>query len=25
VLTTIVLALELGVRWVTRGSARVAR
>ncbi|MGH7915141.1 MAG: phosphate ABC transporter permease PstA [Candidatus Binataceae bacterium] len=25
VLTTIVLALELGVRWVTRGSARVVR
>jgi phosphate transport system permease protein len=25
VLTTIVLAMELGVRWVTRGSARVAR
>jgi phosphate transport system permease protein len=25
VLTTIVLALELGVRWMTRGSARVAR
>jgi phosphate transport system permease protein len=25
VLTAIVLALELGVRWVTRGSARVAR
>ncbi|HKV55096.1 MAG TPA: phosphate ABC transporter permease PstA [Candidatus Binataceae bacterium] len=25
VLTTIVLALELGVRWVTRGAARVAR
>jgi phosphate transport system permease protein len=25
VLTTIVLALELGVRWVTRGSARVIR
>ncbi|HTQ25288.1 MAG TPA: phosphate ABC transporter permease PstA [Candidatus Binataceae bacterium] len=25
VLTTIVLALELGVRWVTRGDTRVAR
>jgi phosphate transport system permease protein len=25
VLTTIVLALELGVRWLTRGSAHVAR
>lgn len=25
VLTAIVLALELGVRWVTRGTARVAR
>jgi phosphate transport system permease protein len=25
VLTSIVLALELGVRWVTRGSARVVR
>jgi phosphate transport system permease protein len=25
VLTAIVLAMELGVRWVTRGSARVAR
>ncbi|HVC44723.1 MAG TPA: phosphate ABC transporter permease PstA [Candidatus Binataceae bacterium] len=25
VLTAIVLALELGVRWVTRGAARVAR
>jgi phosphate transport system permease protein len=25
VLTTIVLALELGVRWMTRGSARVIR
>src|SRR6202790_4255954 len=25
VLTTIVLAMELGVRWVTRGSERVAR
>jgi phosphate transport system permease protein len=25
VLTTIVLALELGVRWVTRGNARVVR
>jgi phosphate transport system permease protein len=25
VLTAIVLMLELGVRWVTRGSARVAR
>jgi phosphate transport system permease protein len=25
VLTGIVLALELGVRWVTRGSARIAR
>jgi phosphate transport system permease protein len=25
VLTTIVLALELGVRWITRGSVRMAR
>jgi phosphate transport system permease protein len=25
VLTAIVLALELGVRWVTRGAARVAK
>src|SRR6516162_7132954 len=25
VLTAIVLALEIGVRWITRGSARVAR
>jgi phosphate transport system permease protein len=25
VLTAIVLALEVGVRWITRGSARIAR